>query len=82
MYYIYVLKSQKDNNFYVGKTDNLERRIHEHNAGRVESTKYRKPLELIYCEASRNTKDAAHREVYLKTAWGKRYLKQRLKNDL
>ncbi len=35
----------------------------------------------MYCENSNNIKDAVHREKYLKTAWGKRYLKHRLKND-
>ncbi len=81
MHYAYVLKSLKDNDLYVGRTENLKERFAEHNKGRVENTKNRKPLKLIYYEASSNTKDAAHRERYLKTAWGKRYLKHRLKND-
>ncbi|MDO8664604.1 MAG: GIY-YIG nuclease family protein [Candidatus Liptonbacteria bacterium] len=81
MHYVYVLRSLKDKNFYVGRTGNLETRIDEHNNGRVESTRERRPLNLVYYEASLNIKDADHREKYLKTAWGKRYLKHRLKND-
>lgn len=82
MFFVYVLKSEKDHDLYVGRTENIELRVDDHNMGRVESTKNRKPLKLIYYEASRNAKDAAHREIYLKTAWGKRFLKQRFKNDL
>lgn len=82
MYYVYALQSQKDGNFYVGFADDLRQRIAKHNSGEVRSTKHRLPLELVYYEASRNKSDALHRERYLKTAYGKRYLKTRLKNDL
>lgn len=81
MYYVYVLRSLKDKNLYVGRTDDFKSRFMDHSKGRVESTKDRRPLKLIYYEACNNVKDAAHREIYLKTAWGKRYLKHRLKND-
>ena len=80
MHYVYVLKSIKDGNLYVGRTENLEQRLSDHQKGKVESTKERRPLRFIYCEISTNPKDAAHREIYLKTSWGKRYLKHRLKN--
>jgi putative endonuclease len=53
-----------------------------HNAGKVVSTKNRLPVELIYYEACLNRQDATHREKYLKTAWGKRFIKTRLKNYL
>lgn len=82
MYYVYVLKSEKDGNYYIGYTSNLEKRIVEHNDGVSKSTSYRWPLELIYYEASRNIKDAMHREKYLKTTYGHRYLKSRLKIDM
>jgi len=58
MEYVYVLKSLKDGKFYVGHTDNLERRLSEHNKGKVTSTKYRCPFELVYYEACRNQNDA------------------------
>lgn len=80
MYYVYVLQSLKDGKMYVGFTTDLENRLMQHNAGRVDSTKSRIPLNLIYYEACISQKDALHREKYLKTAYGKRYLKSRLKN--
>ncbi len=81
MYFVYVLKSMKDGNMYIGFTKDLEERINRHNKGLVNSTKNRVPFELIYYEASRNIHDAIHREKYLKTSYGHRYLKNRLKND-
>ncbi len=82
MFYTYILISEKDDKFYVGYTDNLKRRIKQHNDGDVESTKYRRPLKLIYYEVCLNQKDAIHREKYLKTTYGKRYIRNRLKNYL
>ena len=79
-WYVYVLKSKKDKFCYTGCTDNLIKRIKEHNLGLVFSTKHRKPFILIYCEISFNKFDAFAREKYLKSGMGKRYLKNRLKN--
>ncbi len=77
-YYVYILQSQKDRYFYVGYTKNLIERLQKHNKGKVESTKKRAPLELVYWEGCLNQKDAVKREKYLKTAWGKRYIKNRI----
>jgi len=79
MYYIYVLKSDMDSNLYVGYSNNLKARIDIHNKGQVTSTKNRRPLKLIYYEACHNQNDALKREKYLKTTYGKRYIKNRLK---
>lgn len=77
-YYVYVIQSTKDKNFYVGYTNNIKKRIEEHNNGHVESTKSRIPFKLIYWEGCMSQKDALKREKYLKTAWGKRYIKNRI----
>ena len=81
-HYVYVLRSTTDGQFYVGLTDNLPARLQAHNAGRVSSTSRRVPFELLYWEGCLNRSDAAQREKYLKTAWGKRYLKMRLRRYL
>ena len=81
-YYVYILQSDLDQNFYTGYTDNLNRRIKEHNNGKVKSTTNRRPFKLVYWEGCLNRHDAAKREKYLKTAWGKRYIKNRIKNYL
>ena len=82
MYYVYILESMKDKYFYTGFTDDIDNRIKKHKRGYVETTKLRRPLELVYYEACINKKDALQREMYLKTAWGKRYIKNRIKRYL
>ena len=78
-HYVYVLKSLRKDFLYIGLTDNLKRRLNEHNGKVVVSTKRYAPLDLIYYEACRNQKDAFRREKYLKTSQGARLLKRRLK---
>lgn len=79
MYYVYLLISLKDGKFYTGYTENLDLRTLKHNGGFVLATKHRRPLRLIYYEACLNRKDAMNREIYLKSAWGKRFIKNRIK---
>ena len=66
----------------MGYTPDLRIRIKKHNKGLVPATKNRRPLRLVYYEACLNKDDAIKREKYLKTSWGKRYIKNRLKNYL
>jgi len=81
-HYVYILLSQNDENFYVGYTKNVQKRLEEHNSGHVQSTKDRRPLKFIYWEGCINQQDATRREKHLKTAWGKRYIKTRVRNYL
>ena len=79
MWYIYVLESLKNANLYTGFTDDLRKRVEEHNNGLSRSTKPYKPWKLIYYEACLNKRDAMRREKYLKTSQGIRLMKRRLK---
>jgi putative endonuclease len=81
-FYVYVLRSVKDSNFYTGYTGNLRQRIKSHQDGRISSTRNRLPMNLIYWEGCLSQADATKREKYLKSSWGKRYLKNRLANYL
>lgn len=81
-HYVYILQSEKDNNFYVGYTKNIQRRMKEHNFGKIFSTKNRIPLKLIYWERCLNQDDATKREKYLKSSWGRKYIKNRISNYL
>lgn len=80
--YVYVLRSRKDNQFYVGLTTDLAIRVRQHNEGQVTSTKKRVPFELLYWKGCLNQSDTGQREKYLKSAWGKRYIKSRLRRYL
>ncbi len=80
MYYTYVLLNEKDGKQYVGYTKNLRLRFEQHNKGQVQSTRHRLPFKLIYYEACLTEEDARKRERYLKTHYGKMFLKKRLKS--
>lgn len=79
-HYVYILESDVDGDKYVGCTNNLKRRLDDHNNGKVFSTKFRKPFKLIHCEIMINQQDAYAREKFLKTGWGKNYIERTLKN--
>ena len=77
------MQSEKSYVTYVGSTDDLERRLKEHNGGNVYSTRRNKPWKLIYYEAFLNRADASSREYRLKhhgSVIG--HLKRRLKKSL
>ncbi|MBI4358509.1 MAG: GIY-YIG nuclease family protein [Candidatus Omnitrophica bacterium] len=79
-HFVYVILSLKDNWLYIGQTDRKpEDRLKEHNAGRVASTKRRRPFDLIYYEMYCDKKDALGRELFLKSGSGHRYLNKQLK---
>ena len=63
-------------------TNNLGERLRLHNQGKVHATQFRAPFEIIYFEAHHNKYDAAAREQFLKTGWGKNWIKKTLSNFL
>lgn len=72
---VYILKSLVDGSHYVGMSDNSERRLEEHNRGKVTSTKSKVPWAKIYEEECGSRIDARKREKYLKSAAGRRFRK-------
>ena len=81
-YYVYILQSEIDGNFYTRYTKDLKLRFEQHKKGLVKSTENRRPLRLIYSEACLNQQDATHREKYLKSYHGKMFIRNRLKSYL
>jgi putative endonuclease len=79
MHYVYVLRSKKDDGFYIGYSANLRKRFDEHATGRSFATSHRRPWRLIYYEAYLNQDDALGREGYLKSGSGRRFLKAQLR---
>ena len=83
MFYVYIIKSKRYNELYIGSTNNLKHRIIEHNKGNVESTKNKKPYKLIYYEAYEIESDSRRREKMLKLrGQARNQLKLRLKDTL
>ena len=75
MYHVYAITSLKKNYIYVGMSNDVERRISEHNKGENKSTKAYKPFILIYKEQFPTRIDARKKEKYLKSGVGKEFLK-------
>jgi len=71
MFYVYILRSEKDKKRYIGFTKNLDRRLIEHNSGLVKSTKNRRPLTLIYIEEYSSKTESMNREKEIKANKGK-----------
>ena len=83
MNYVYVLKSDKDNELYIGSTTDLKRRLREHNTRKSFSTSWRGPFKLVYYEAYKNLNDAREREKALKLRGNSRkHLKNRIFRSL
>ena len=78
MYYVYILISKKDGQFYVGQTNDLSRRLWRHQQGYVRSTRHRRPLELLFYEEYETRSEAMKREKFLKSGAGHEYLKKKL----
>lgn len=76
-YFVYVLEN-KYGRWYIGQTDNLIVRINRHNTNKVKSTRNRGSWELIYKEEFINRSQAMKKEKYLKSGYGRRFLKDLL----
>lgn len=74
MYYVYILKSQKNGRMYTGSTSDVNRRLVQHNSGRSKSTKYLRPFVLLYTESYATRSKAYQREMYFKTGKGREEL--------
>jgi putative endonuclease len=77
-----VLISLKDLKFYIGRTNNLSRRMAEHDVGKNISTAKRRPLCLIFYESFLDKKDSVRRERYFKSSKGKTTLRQMIREFL
>ncbi len=78
MYYVYVIMSEKDGKRYTGITNDLERRLREHNAGHLGtiSTRRRGPFKLVHHETAVDGLAARKREKFLKSGEGRRFLEK------
>ncbi len=76
MFTVYVLQSLKDGKHYTGYTSDLTRRLKEHNSGKTESTKRRRPFDVMYTEEFQTEDEAKQRERFFKTGKGREELKK------
>ena len=77
MFFVYVIRSTVNGHFYVGFSEDIDRRLAEHNSGKTRSTKPYRPWELFFFETVSSKEEARKREVYLKSGVGKEYIKRK-----
>ena len=70
MWFVYVLRSEKNGRFYTGSTNDLKRRLAEHQRGKTPSTKHIRPLRLVHSETYDTRFEARSRERFLKSGRG------------
>lgn len=70
MHFVYILKSAKDGGYYIGCTTDVMRRLKQHNSGKTQSLKNRRPLEIIYEESYSTASEAYAREKQIKSYKG------------
>ena len=80
MYYVYILQSERNGKLYKGVTDNLKRRLREHNSGNSTFTSQNGPWKLIYYEAFTDKTNARREELFLKSGKGRERIKWLLQN--
>jgi len=81
MVYVYVVKSQTDGFHYIGHTESLDRRLEEHNSGKVRSSKAHRPYRIIYSEPFESNSEAQQREYFLKRDRGNVWLREFLRTQ-
>jgi len=79
MFFLYILKSNKNGKYYIGSTHNLENRLKEHNSGKIRSTKGLIPLEIVYTESYLTNTDARKRESCMKRRKSRKYIESLIK---
>ena len=67
MYFVYILKSLKVLRYYIGSSENVDRRLSDHNSGKVKSTKAYRPWKVVYLETFNIKSDALKREKQIKS---------------
>ncbi len=73
-YYVYILVSEKTGRYYVGSSEDVHNRLELHNAGKVQATRYLRPLRIAYTEEFESRLIARRRELQLKRWKSRRVL--------
>jgi len=75
MFYVYILHNEESDRYYIGSTNNLERRLKEHLRGKTRSTRILKTDKIVYTEVFQIEKECRAREKKLKSYKSKKYIK-------
>ena len=81
-WYVYILKSLKDNGIYIGMSRDPDDRLRQHNKGKTVSTRSRRPFVMLYKEECNSADEARKREQYYKSGIGREQIKQKLNSSV
>ncbi len=81
-YWVYVIQSENDSWTYTGHTNDAKRRLHDHNRGKMKSTRHHGPFKLIYTEEFSSRSVAMIREKFLKSGKGRQIREELVKQIL
>ena len=76
MYYVYILKSLIDGSYYKGRTSNFNRRFKEHENGKTQSTRFKRPFKLVHVEIANTLDEAKRLEAYFKSGYGREIINE------
>ncbi len=77
MIYVYILKSEISDRFYVGMSENVDKRLREHNSGKVKSTKAFKPWKAFFFESFNTRAEAREQEKFYKSGVGRKIIRDK-----
>jgi len=80
MFYVYILQSKKDSSFYIGQTEDLEKRLNFHNQGLSKYTRRKIPWYIVYFEEYKTRTEALKRERFLKKQRNRDFYKSLINN--
>lgn len=82
MYYLYILKNPITDRYYIGSTNNIERRLKEHISGKTRTTRILQTYTLVYKEGYNSEKEAREREKKLKSYKSKKYIEWLIRSSI
>ncbi len=78
MYFVYVLQSERNGRYYIGSSEDVARRLLEHNAGMTQATRFLRPWRVIYTEPAETLAEARRREAQIKRWKSRKYMREQL----
>ncbi len=82
IFYVYALSSEYDNSIYVGMSQDVGRCLVEHNRGQVQSTRSKRPFRVVYKKEFCSRIDARRHEKYIKSGFGRKFIKRKIEQGL
>ena len=80
MYYVYILLNESKTRTYTGASDDVDKRLAEHNAGKVKASRPYRPYKIFHTESFATLSEARKKEIFYKSATGRRKMRKMMEN--